>query len=194
MAASERAAYMERSILQAARAAGLPDEELATLSRAHSLAMAPRIEHLEDDHHPAYLHPGRTVLVLLRDVGALPARPLRVAVVLESEDSELRVPDSEVRALGDEVADALGTIPSPGAEDLAERLVTLPRELALVALAERLDHLRHLHLRPELVSLWPERHEEVQRVWMPVAERTHEKLATRYAHWTRTFARRLRQG
>jgi hypothetical protein len=76
---------------------------------------------------------------------------------------------------------------------MLERLVGLDDGLGLAVLAERLDHLRHLHLRPDLRGCWGRRHEEVSAVWLPFANRTHAGLGRRFAHWERTFARRLRE-
>jgi (p)ppGpp synthase/HD superfamily hydrolase len=190
MGSSERAALMAASVAAAARAAGLEDEAADLLSRAHALAMAPRLAALDDDHHPAYLHPGRTALLLLRDVGPLPAEVLAAAVLHETVDEELRVPTAVARSeLGATVADVLESLPLSGDETLAERLVTLSELTRIVALAERLDQLRHAHLRPELD--WEALHDEAGSTWVPVAERTHTRLAERYRHWHRTFARRL---
>ena len=57
------------------------------------------------------------------------------------------------------------------------------------ALAERLDHLRHLHLKePDAAAreVW----REARDVWLPFADRTHPDLARRYAWWTRKFTKR----
>jgi hypothetical protein len=187
---TERARLMAASVAAAARTAGLPDEAIDLVGRAHALAMAPRLHALDDDHHPAYLHPGRSVLVLLRDVGPLPAETLAAAAVHETVDDELRVGHSAVRReLGDAVADLVGSLPRPGDERLAERLVTLEEGPRLAALAERLDQLRHAHLRPD--RDWRAAHEEAGTTWLPVAERTHARLADRYRNWHRAFARRL---
>ena len=39
------------------------------ISTAMEAARAPRLAVIDDDHDPDYLHPGRTVVVLLDDVG-----------------------------------------------------------------------------------------------------------------------------
>ena len=86
----------------------------------------------------------------------------------------------------------VASLPMPGDEDLLERLVTLEQKALLAALAERLDQVRHAHVRKDKDVEWRRRiHEEVGAVWGPVAERTHSRLAQRYRHWCRTFARRL---
>lgn len=189
MADAERADLMAASIARAARALGLTEEQGELLLRAHALAMAPRLAALEDDHHPAYLHPGRGVLVLLRDVGPVPAETLAAAAVHDTVDRELRVASDVVRTeLGDEVADLVASLPLPGEENLAERLVTSGEQARLVALAERIDQLRHAHMRPELD--WASAHREAGEVWLPVAERTHPLLADRFRNWHRAYARR----
>jgi (p)ppGpp synthase/HD superfamily hydrolase len=188
---TERADLMAVSVASAAASHGLPPEAVETLRRSLALAMAPRVETLDDDHHPAYLHPGRTVLVLLQDVGDVPLTALCAAALHETEDGGLRVSVDGVRAaLGDEVADLLAALPQPGAERLVERLVTLDRGSLLASLAERLDQLRHAHLREDR-DWWHAIYEEAGAVWVPVAERTHPRLADRYRHWHRTFGRRL---
>jgi len=190
---TERARLMAASVSGAARAAGMTEAEIDRIARAHALAMEPRVASLDDDHHPAYLHPGRTVLILLRDVGRLPAATLIVAAVHETVDDALRISSDAVRtALGDEVADAVDSLPLPGDEQLVERLVTLAEGWRLAALAERLDQLRHAHLRPDIE--WRAAHDEAGAIWLPVAERTHPRLADRFRNWHGAFARRLDRG
>ncbi|GMR13689.1 MAG: hypothetical protein BMS9Abin29_1902 [Gemmatimonadota bacterium] len=191
MGDADRGAAMAMSIERAARAHGLPPDGIDLLGKAHALAMRPRVDALDDDHHPLFLHPGRSVLVLLRDVGPLPAEVLASAAVHDTEDDDLRVPLAAVRAtLADEVADIVESLPLPGDERLTERLVILEKGPRLAALAERLDHLRHAHLRED-PAWWRAIHEEAGAAWLPVAERTNARLATRYRHWHRTFGRRL---
>lgn len=187
----ERHELMAASVASAATGRGLSPREVELLGRALALAMEPRLTSLEDDHHPAYLHPGRTVLVLLQDVGDVPVDTLCAAAVHESEDAALRVDVGSVRAaLGDPAAAIVSSLPLPGDERLLEKLVTLADGPLLAALAERLDQLRHAHLRED-VAWWREIHEEGGAVWVPVAERAHARLADRYRHWHRTFGRRL---
>ena len=182
---------MAASVSSAAAGRGLVPDEVDLLGRAHALAMEARVLALDDDHHPAYLHPGRTVLVLLRDVDVVPLEALCAAAVHETEDDHLRVQSEAVRgALGDAVAAIVDSLPLPGDERLLERLVTLEQGPLLAALAERLDQLRHAHLRPDH-EWWRAIHEEAGAVWVPVAERTHPRLADRYRHWRRTFGRRM---
>lgn len=192
MALEGRAAEMARSLASAAKGVGLPPGEVATLDRAHLLAMEPRVAQIEDDHHPAYLHPGRSALILMHDVGKVDVTVLVLATLHESRDMGLRVPSGQVESeVGAAAVEALRAIPIAGDERLVEHLVTLGPGSALVALAERLDHLRHLHMREDLMHLWADVHDEVVQAWLPFAARTNSTLARRYAHWVRTFVKRI---
>lgn len=183
---------MAASVRRTARSFGVDPDEVALLSRAHALAMEPRMAALSDDHHPLYLHPGRTVLVLLRDASCVDGRVLAAAALTESEDDVFRIGDAAVRvAVGDAVADMLRSVPLPDSESLAEELLGADMGVRLVALAERLDHLRHGHLRDADHAWLSAIHAQAESVYLPVAERTHPRLAQRYRHWCRTFARRL---
>ncbi len=187
----------DRALAMAARVdreldeAGGSGEARRLLDRALSLAMKPR--HGLDDHHPDYLHPARSALILLRDAGVREGRVLSAAAVAESERPELRAaPEAISAALGPEVAALAAAVPVPGSEGLAEVLVTADEATRLVALAERLDHLRHAHLRDDRDAAWRGRvHAEAEAVYGPVAERTHPGLARRYRAWLKGFRKRL---
>jgi hypothetical protein len=104
---------------------------------------------------------------------------LSLAAIIESERPDLRVVDERGAA-----------IPVPGEADLLERLLALEHDHLMVALAERLDHARHLHLRPR--DLWQERLALEEEVYLPLARRTGGIVAARYDRWHRSFrARRL---
>jgi hypothetical protein len=185
----DRARAMAGSVERIARAAGLDAAAIDLVSRAYALAMAPR--RVLDEHDPAFLHPGRTILVLLQDVGPLRPELLAAAAVHESEEARFRLDPSVVRReLGDRVADILISLPLPSDEDFVERLVTLGDGARLAALAERLDHIRHAHLRDD-PTWWRALRDEVTLAWAPVAERTHPRLADRYRAWLRAISRRL---
>jgi hypothetical protein len=185
----DRARAMAGSVERIGRAAGLQDDAIDLVSRAYALAMEPR--RVLDEHDPAYLHPGRSILVLLQDVGPLAATVLAAGAVHESEEARFRLDASDVRShLGGEVAEMLASFPLPTDEDLVERLVTLDPGARLAALAERLDHIRHAHLRED-PARWRALRDEVTGAWAPVAERTHPRLADRYRAWLRAISRRL---
>jgi hypothetical protein len=185
----DRARAMAGSVERIARSAGLSDDAIDLVSRAYALAMEPR--RVLDEHDPAYLHPGRSILVLLQDVGPLSATVLAAAAVHESEEARFRLDVSEVgRQLGYEVTELLESLPLPTDDELVERLVTLDEGARLAALAERLDHVRHAHLHDDPVR-WRALRDEVTVAWAPVAERTHPRLADRYRAWLRAISRRL---
>ena len=191
MSGSPRAEAMAASVAATAARKGLPSADVARIITAFRLAMGPRELAIADDHDPAFLHPGRVALILLHDTEATETPILQTATLLESRDPALRVPSPTIlEAVGEHVAEALAAAPMPGQSDLAERLVTLEPGLRTAILAERLDHLRHEHLRAPVIA-WPELWREVSAVWLPVAERTSESLSRRYRHWVRTFERRL---
>ena len=196
MGGEDRGRAMAASLARTARSLGVEPEGLDLLSRAHALAMGPRVAALDDDHHPLYLHPGRTVLVLLRDAGVTEPRLLAAAALVESEDADLRVDLSAIAvpqaasSLGDPVCDLVRSVPSADSGSLAEDLVTADRDVRLLAVAERLDHLRHAHLRGD--AKWHAAiHAQAVAVYQPIAERTDPRLAGRYRHWRRAFERRL---
>jgi hypothetical protein len=183
---------MAASLVRTARSFGLDHDGISRVSEANALAMEPRVAALDDEHHPLFLHPGRTVLVLLRDAGVVDPATLAAAAVTESEDAAFRISMATVRRrLGVEVGALAEAVPLPGDDALAEALVTAPEEVRLVALAERLDHLRHGHLRGAGAAWMEKVHIQAESVYLPVAARTHPRLAQRYRHWCRTFARRL---
>lgn len=185
---------MAASLARALRAHGVDDDEARLVGEAHACAMAARMDALEDDHHPAYLHPGRVALILLRDVGVDSGEVLAASCLAESEDEAFRLGGAHIReAFGDRVA-RLAAVPRASVEGLAEVLVTASPEARLVALAERLDQVRHAHLRRDRDDRWRAAAlESVCSVYLPVAERTHPRLAQRFRHWSKAFARRSGQ-
>lgn len=187
-----RAEQMARSLRAALTARGHGRDDRDTILQAFSLAMKPRIAELPDDHHPAWLHPARSVLILLHDATGVDPVTLIVAALHDSLDTRLRVaPDEIERRFGSRPARGLESIPLPGDEQLLERLLLLGPELALAALAEQLDQLRHLHLREDLVDDWTGLHSETSAAWIPFAARINPALHRRYQHWGRVFGRRL---
>lgn len=190
--ASPRARAMARRIAGAAEHAGLAAADVALVERAFVLAMQPRIERIADDHDPDFLHPGRTALILLEDLGCRDARTLAAGALCETARLELAVAGARVEdALGPAVRALLDEVPVPeqAGDDLLERLVTAGRDARLIALAERLDHARHLHLRP--AAAWPAFHALTCGVYLPIAGRTDPTLERRFRWWCGMFARRF---
>ena len=112
---------------------------------------------------------------------------LAAAMSVDSEDPSW-APD--VSDIADErLIGLIAQIPASGVDDLAERLWGAEPDACRAALAERLDHLRHAHLWPDLDER-RRAHEEAVSVYAPMAERTHPQLAHRYAWWCRMFGAR----
>jgi (p)ppGpp synthase/HD superfamily hydrolase len=158
--------------------------------RAIETAMVPRLAVLDDDHHPDYLHPGRTTVILLDDVGLDDPVALAAAALLDTRRGDLEVPDRVVTdRVNPDVTAFRDSVPRSGSATLLEDLLASEHEAVLVALVERLDQVRHAHLWGDLGEARAA-HEEASEVYLKMAERTHTLLATRYAHWGRAFASR----
>ncbi|MEJ2679722.1 MAG: hypothetical protein P8174_11725, partial [Gemmatimonadota bacterium] len=82
---------MARRVERELRRSGLAGEGVSRVLDAYREAMAPRVAALED-HHPDFLHPARTVLVLLLDAGVRDAVLLSAAAFCESHRPALAVP------------------------------------------------------------------------------------------------------
>jgi (p)ppGpp synthase/HD superfamily hydrolase len=170
--------------------AGVAD--VALVADAYHIAMQPRLRYLASVFHPDMLHPARTALILLENAGCTDARVLAAAQVTETLTSAMRVPSRDIAmALGDQVAELALAVPDPAAreETLVEELVTADEDVALIAVAERLDHARHLHMRD--AAGWPAYFRQTVSVYLPLAERVNEELFLRFQRWANAFQRRL---
>ena len=105
---------------------------------------------------------------------------LQAAASIESEFPALRIPAAN------EIAHA---VPAPDDDALLEALIVASDEARLVAVAERLDHARHLHLSDP--RRWADFHASAVAVWAPVSHRTHPRLAQRFERWCGVFGRRF---
>jgi hypothetical protein len=183
---------MAGRIAAAAERIGLDAEPIV---QAFLLGEAHRLAVLADDHHPDYLHGGRAAVILLDDARCGNAVAVAAATAADSRDARLRVPAPELaRAAGAEAAAAAAEIPAPAeaGDALLEHLVTASHASRLAALAERLDHARHLHLRaPEE---WRPFHELMVQAYLPAAERTDPTLARRIGWWCGMFEDRFLTG
>lgn len=180
---------MGERVLRTAAELGVAGPGMELLAAVHRAAMAIRDRRVPDDHDPRYLHPSRTALILMQDLGAGDPDTLAGALLAESRDAELMVP---AEAAPREARAALAYrdgVPLAGGDEVAETLVVAPEAVRRIALAERLDHLRHAHLWAD-VEARRRAHAEAEAVYLPVAERTHPELARRLAWWCRMFARR----
>jgi hypothetical protein len=187
----QRAASMvERVGFETARA--IDTAAAAVVTAAVEAALVPRDRKIEDDHDVRALHPARTVLILLADTECRDPVALAAAAFVETLDGELTAPRSSLAmTAGAEAVRLMHQVPVPGhdAEQLLELLVSAEEPAVLIALAERLDHARHLHLRPGLD--WEAFHAEIENTYLPVAARIAPQLARRLDRWAESFGRRL---
>lgn len=176
-----------------ARALGISRDALPFLLDAHDLAMTVRDVGVDDDHHPDYLHPGRTALIAMTD-GKVRAPEVLCAVILfDSVRPELSPPSREISGVcGPGVAALHASFPSADVppDRLVEELLGLEPAAAVAVLAEALDHARHVHVGAEPMRMRATL-EQVTRAYRPVAERVSPALASRLEHWARHFRKRL---
>jgi hypothetical protein len=171
----------------------------AIIRAAAAEALAPRDATVADDHDPRLLHPARTLLILLSDAECREQDVLAASLYIESVDVQLR-PGRETlaAAAGAGAAELAAAVPladaGGGADDLLERLVSAPEAAAVIAVAERLDHARHLHLREDLP--WAEFLGLIEEAYVPAARRLSPPLAHRLERWAEAFRvrRLLRRG
>ena len=177
-------AMLDRVTVEAQAVLAHADASLVRGALAHALSIRDRT--IDDDHDPRYLHPARTIRILIADGGCRDVTALAAAAFTDTVDTAL-APEPPVSALRDFVA----AIPRPGngADDLLERLVIADPAVALVALAERLDHARHIHLRDDVP--WSPFHADVRAIYLPAARRFSPVVARRFEHWADAFERRL---
>ena len=190
LAAPSRWERMADRLDRTATMHGVGETGRLLIGQGFRAAMVPRLEVIPDDHHPNYLHPGRTAAILLDDVGLNEPVALAAACLVDTQWPELEPSNAEVldRA-GQAVLDFRECVPRPGSERLLEDLLGSESQVGLVALAERLDHLRHAHLWGDLEAARAA-HVEGSRVYLAMAERTHPLLARRYTHCCRTFLKK----
>lgn len=189
---SERVDAMLRRVQRRMLVAGLGGPELGALDALHEQTLARRLALVGDDEHPDVLHPSRTALILMDDAGVRDGAVLAAALMLETDRPELEWrPDDERTPIPEGLA-LVERVPHPRQEGdrLLEALVAAEPPVALVALAERLDHARHLFRRER--ASWEAGHALACETYRPVAHRTHPRLAQRYEAWCFAFGRRLR--
>jgi hypothetical protein len=165
----------------------LADGDVARIHGAVSDALLVRDRAIEHDHDPRYLHPARTVLILLADAQCRDADTLAAAAFAESIASD---PRADPACLSPDARTLLADVPLPDDDDdaLVERLVTAPPAAALIAVAERLDHARHLHLMKDVPVA--QFYAGIVAAYLPVAQRISLPLARRLERWATAFARR----
>lgn len=184
---ADMAARIERAVRRAGP--GSDAERLANLFRA---ILERRATVFPDPEHHDFLHPGRTLLVLLEDLRITDADVLAAALIVDSERPGLGLAGEEaIRLAGARAAAIARPIPSAASADETrlEALLSLEPESLLVALAERLDHARHLHLRTP--AAFAPFHVRIGNADLPAASRSHPRLAWRLQWWHDSFARRF---
>ena len=166
-------------------------DDTALVEAAYWAAIEPRVEYFGNVFDFDVLHPARTALNLIELTQCKSAVVLAAAQLVETHHTEL---DGVVSGeLPENVRALARVVPSPltlQSEELLEALVTADDDVALIAVAERLDHARHLHMRDS--SLWADFYQQTQEVYLPVAQRLHPELYARYHRWATAFGRRLR--
>jgi hypothetical protein len=117
---------------------------------------------------------------------------LLAATLVDSARPDLDLPledaEEEAGPRAIEIARRVRAGPPPDSDRL-EWLVQLDGDALLVALAERLDHARHLHLAP--AATWPDFHRRFAKADLPAASRSDARLAWRMQWWHDSFARRF---
>lgn len=158
-------------------------------------ALTHRWRAIRDDQHPDVLHPARAMLILLEDARCARPETLGAVCLFDSDRPEL-APEDAGPPSPEEAPDVAAArlvaaaIPTPhrSGELLLESLVSSSDAELEAALAERLDHARHLHLRLPPTS-WETFHESVVATYLPVADRRLPPLARRFRAWAAAFAR-----
>lgn len=185
-----RAASMAARLADTAERLGIGAPGRALIARAFDTAMQPRLRAGLDEHHPDYLHPARTAIILMDDAEVADAAVLAAALITETRDPALRPGPHAAAGLPDDVRALAAAVPDPAEHGrVLERLVVADATVRLVALAERLDHARHLHLRDP--GEWRGYHDLTCAAYAPAAARTHPVLDRRLAWWCRTFRKRF---
>lgn len=177
-----RVGDMGRRLDRRLEQAGLTPADRARIVERATTLMTQRAAALGSEEHFETLHPARTLLILLDDCDVVDAALLEAATSIESVHAPLR--DVPAGTLAARVP-----LPDRAGDELLEALVASDEPIRLLALAERLDHARHLHLRDP--SVWADFHHAIGAVYAPVASRTHDRLARRYDWWWHMFRRRF---
>jgi hypothetical protein len=183
----ERAAAMVQRVTLECSAV-LAHADVASIRAAVTAALRVRDQAIASDHDPRYLHPARTVLILLADAACRDADVLAAAAFVESLPGATDRPDASCLTPRARALLAAVPLPEHAGDELLEQLVTAEPAATCIAVAERLDHARHLHLMSDVPAA--PFHAGIQAVYLPVAEHTCPPLARRLERWTRAFARR----
>lgn len=178
---------MIRRVQREATGAGIDTSGTATVEAAVTLALEYRLSRVDHDS-PDLLHPARTVLILLGQAGERDPVLLAAAALVDSAFPAL-VPDrAGTLATPLDMAEGVPT-PSRCGAALTEALLFADRPGFRIAVAERLDHARHLHLRDP--RAWRPMFRSVTDIYLPLAERRRElPLGVYLRRWADRFERR----
>ena len=175
---------LERVTIEAR--AALPAAGAGIVRGALAESLAVRDAAIDDDHDPRYLHPARTIRIMIADGDCRSVDALAAAAFVDTVDAWL-TPAPPVPGLHAIVAQ----VPRPelAGDELLERIVTADIEVGLITVAERLDHARHIHLRSDVA--WAPFHAQIRATYVPAARRVSAQIARRLERWADAFERRL---
>lgn len=186
-----RARAMAGRIAAAAKRVGFHDDTALRMGTLFDRVIEHRLASVSDERDPEFLHPGRTAIILMEDVRVLDYACVAAGIALDSLFPGRSPDKATLISWGEDEAARLLDEIGVGADDevLTEALVTSSDAARTAALAERLDHARHLHLRDP--RGWSAFHEAVVRLYLPLAARTNATLERRYQWWAGMFATRF---
>jgi hypothetical protein len=171
-----------------------PSDVEQVLSGLHAAGVH-RGPHFDDEEAPAWLHPGRTLLILRVDAEITEPEVLHWGAQVDQAFAPWTRPEAEAFLGGVEFPTLHGGLfashPAHVWEAWQTEAALLDPPWGRVLLADALDHLRHLHLHPD-----PELRRQgaaVARDYLaPLAERAGGTLHRRIQWWVRRVAPGLR--
>lgn len=181
------AAMSERLARDAARA-GVHDADVDRLCRVFSAVAEARAARIGNRQHHSVLHTARTALILIADCDINDPALLTAATALDTLDPQLMPGLDTLPLAATERALAAQAFAAVNSEIVLEELLLADQTVRLLALAEALDHARHLHRQP--AAAWAPFHEAACSVFLPIAGRTHDALARRFNWWCDMFRSR----
>ncbi|HUW10899.1 MAG TPA: HD domain-containing protein [Anaerolineae bacterium] len=129
-------------------------DECATVQRALELARTSHAGQRRDDGTPYFMHPLRTTIILIRDLGLRDATTICAALLHDAvEDQESLSADYIHRSIGPEVAEVVEVLTKPRVHSRCHsdvntvyfpRLRAASEQVRSIKLADRLDNIRDL--------------------------------------------------
>jgi hypothetical protein len=179
--------------------AGLAPEDVEGVTTSFQMAIHLRSAYVGGEADHRFLHPARSLLVLLEDGGErgpdlLAAAPLVESVEPQLVGVEVQEAPHPIRTLLRGLPILPGGLGGTAGEDVEagwlEALVLVEPGMQRLILSEALDQLRHLHLRPD----GPFRDRilrRAERVLVPLAQRAGGGLDQRFRWWWSRVGRHL---